>query len=149
MPPSSRSSLRRLFEIFQIRRRLVLPGGHQEALRAEHVVLIRNGDMIVGLAAILLAPCGIGIGTTPVVLRDRPGTRQRVVDHGDLVMGNIGVILVDVYPFLDDGLIVGMQRKAAGVERTWTSEAARLHFENIVAAIAVRIDPLARGIAEE
>src|SRR5207247_2768435 len=106
-------------------------------------VLIGAGDMIVGLAAIVLGPCGIGIGTTPVVLRNRPRTRQRVVDHGDLVMGNVGIVLVYVNPFLDDGLIVGMQRKAAGVERTRTSHAARLHLENIVAAISVRIDPLA------
>ncbi len=64
-------------------------------------------------------------------------------------MGNVGIILVDVNPFLDDGLIVGMQGKAAGVERTGASQAARLHFENIVAAIPVGIDPLAHGIAEE
>src|SRR5260370_17584727 len=104
--------------------------------------------MIVGFAAVLLAPCGIGIGTAPVVLRDGPGTYQRIVDHRDLVMGNVGIILVDVNPFLDDGLIVGMQGRAAGVERTGASQAARLHFENIVAAIPVGIDPLAHGIAE-
>src|SRR5258708_31874719 len=67
----------------------------------------------------------------------------------DLVMGNVGIILVDVNPFLDDGLIVGMQGKAAGVERTGASQAARLHFEKMVTAIPFGIDPLAPGITEE
>ena len=64
-------------------------------------------------------------------------------------MGNVGIIFVYVNPFLNDGLIVGMQRKAAGVERTGTSEAPRFHFENIVAPIPVGIDPLADGITKE
>jgi hypothetical protein len=112
-----RSSLLRLFEESQIRRRLVLSGGHQEAVRAEHVVLVGDGDVIVGFRTILFRPSGIGIiRAAPVVLHDGPRPRQRVVDHRDLVMGYIAVVLVDVNPFLDDGLVVGMQRKAAGVE---------------------------------
>src|SRR6266705_233955 len=43
------SSLLRLLEIFQTGRRLVLPGGHQEAIRAQHVVFLADLDVIVVL----------------------------------------------------------------------------------------------------
>src|SRR5260370_31477182 len=62
LPPSAltrdaaacRSSLRRLLEIFQIRRRLGPPGGPQEALGAQPVVLIGDADMLLRFAAVLL-----------------------------------------------------------------------------------------------
>ena len=90
----TRPSLLRLFEISQIRRRLVLPGGHQEAVSAEHVVLIGDGDMIVGFGTILFRPGGIGIiRAAPVVLHDGPRSRERVIDHRNLVMSNVAIAL--------------------------------------------------------
>ena len=72
-----------------------------------------------------------------------------MVEHGDLVMGHVGIGSVEVDPLLDDGLIVGVQRQVAGIEGSGTAEAACLNFENIVAAIPVRIDPLADRITQE
>src|SRR5262249_27373668 len=91
--PAPRSPLR-LLGIFQIRRRLVLASGHQEPVGAEHVVFIGDGDVIVGFAAILLAPRGIGVQAAPVVLHHSPRTRQGVVDHRNLVMGDVKIVLV-------------------------------------------------------
>src|SRR5262245_36607382 len=95
---------RRLFEISQIRRRLPLLGRHEKAIPAQHVVLLADDDMIVGLGTVLLIPGGKALLTSPVVLHDRPGTRQRIVDHGDLVMGDVGVGFVDEDLLFDDAL---------------------------------------------
>jgi hypothetical protein len=42
-------SLLRLSKIAQVRRCLVFSGGHQEAVRAEHLILVSDGDMIIAL----------------------------------------------------------------------------------------------------
>jgi hypothetical protein len=73
-----------------------------------------------------------------------------VVDHRDFVMGQLGIGLVDVNPFLDDGLIVSVQGKAAAIERAGAFErSARLDLKHIVAAIALGIDPMTTRIAEK
>src|SRR2546430_4497543 len=106
--------------------------------------------MGVGFGTVLFSPFGKDVlRVAPVVLRHRPGTRECVVNHGDLVMGDVRIGLVDVKAFLDDGLVVSVQRNAGGVEGTRTAEAARLNDEHVVFAISVFIDPLAYGRAEE
>src|SRR5205809_6674376 len=99
--------------------------------------------MIVGLGTVLLIPGGKALRTSSVILHHRPGTRQRIVDHGDLIVGNVGVGFVDENLLLDDALIVEMQWHSAGVVSAGASETACLHFENVVAAVPVSIDPVA------
>src|SRR5438046_2021982 len=104
--------------------------------------------MVVGLRTVLLIPDGIRLRISPVVLHDRPRTRQRVIDYGDLVMGDVGIGFVDENVFLDNTLIVEMQWHSARVVSAGASETACLHFENIVAAIPVSIDPLTYRVAK-
>ena len=60
-----------------------------------------------------------------------------------------GLALSSVDPLLDDGLVVLVQRNAAGVEGARALEVAGLDFEHVVAAVAVRVDPLADRVADE
>ena len=50
---------------------------------------------------------------------------------------------------LDDGLFVGVQRKAVDVEIARALEVARLDFEHVVAAVTVLVDPFASRVAGE
>jgi hypothetical protein len=81
-------------------------------------------------------------------LLDQPRPGQRMIEGGDLVVQQIGIGLVEIDALLDDGLVVGMQRDAGGVEDARPFEAARLDLERIVAAAPARVAPLADGVAE-
>src|SRR5262245_58084616 len=76
-------SFSRLLEISQIRRRLVLLGGHQVAIRAHHVDLFADADMLVALGTNGLDPDRSAHAM--VALDDGPGTGQRMVDGRDFV----------------------------------------------------------------
>jgi hypothetical protein len=54
-------SLLRVFEISQIRRRLILPGGHQQPIPAQPIVFFTDDNIRVALFAIKFGPGG----TTP------------------------------------------------------------------------------------
>src|ERR1700735_3359491 len=79
--PRPSPSLPRLVEISQIWRRLVLHGGHQEAVPAEEIDFLADADMHVVLGAHGLLPPDrlVGLGAA-IVLGHHPGTGQRVVD---------------------------------------------------------------------
>jgi hypothetical protein len=110
------SSFLRLLEISQIGRQI----------DPSCVVFLAHSDNIV-FAAILLGLSRPPICTAPIVLHHCPGPRQGRVDHRDFVMGHLGIGLVDVNPLLDDGFIVGVQQKAAAIERAGAFErSARL-----------------------
>jgi hypothetical protein len=47
----------------------------------------------------------MGDGVAPERLVDAPGQRQRVVEHNDLVMKEVGVVLVEMKPLLENGPI--------------------------------------------
>src|SRR5437660_5060676 len=79
----------RWFEISQIRRRLVLLGRHQEAICAQHIVLLADFDVIVVLGAVDLAPVRPRIWLAAIALGHRPRTRQRMVEHRDFVVKDI------------------------------------------------------------
>src|SRR6266567_3159080 len=76
------ASFLRLLEMPKIRRALVLPRRHQVAVGAAHVVLLADEDLLVAFRADVLAPEIPRIGIALVVFDHRPGTRERVVDHG-------------------------------------------------------------------
>src|SRR5207302_871867 len=99
------------------------------------------------LGANLLDPAWRRIGIAFILFRHRPGSAQRVVNGGDFVVHDVWIGFVLVDPLLDDGLVVGMQRKAVGAVGTLAFHAAGLDFQRVVAAVAVSIEPLADGIA--
>src|SRR3954471_23207377 len=100
--PTTPRSLR-LREMPQTRRRLVFARRHQVTVGAQHVIFPGDLDVIVVLAAIDLAPEWLRLGLAGISLGCGPRTRERIVDDSDLVANAIGVRLVDIDAFLDDG----------------------------------------------
>src|SRR5882672_9387181 len=99
-PPSRPALLPRLIEVFQIRRRLVLPGRHQLVVGADEIVFLADPDLTVVLRANRLDPDRVALAT--VVSRDDPRTSQRMIDRGDFVMKNVAIGLVEVDSLLHD-----------------------------------------------
>src|SRR5215472_11748441 len=98
---SSRELPPRRLEILQIRRRLVFAGGHEVAVGAEEVVLLADDDLIVALHARALVPFRPWIGVAAERLVDAPGPRQSMVVDGDLVVQDVGIVLVEMKALLD------------------------------------------------
>src|SRR5262245_18502249 len=82
-----------LLEIVQVRRRLVLARRHQQAVRAQHVVLLADGDVCIALGADVLEPDEVVLAA--ILLGHHPGTAERIVDGGDLIEQNVGTVLVE------------------------------------------------------
>src|ERR1700704_2446214 len=89
-------SVLRSLEILQIRRRLVLFHGHDEAVAAAEIDLLADGDVGLPLDAIILVPPDLGLALEG--LQHRPRSRQRIVDRGHLVAQDARLALVDVDP---------------------------------------------------
>src|SRR5262249_61996771 len=71
-----------------------------------------------------------------------------MVGDGDLVMKKVRVGLVEIEAFLERRLIVEVQWKPGWVVSSGALEgAAGLDFKHVVAAVAVRVDPFADGVA--
>src|SRR5258708_15372802 len=114
-----------LLEITQIRRRLVLHGGHQEAVAAEEVNLLTDPDMSILFAANRVAEPGRLVGRgAPVGFGHQPWPGQSMIDGGDVVVQQIRVGLLGLDALLTDGLVASGQRVAAGVKTAWTLHAA-------------------------
>src|SRR6267154_5045272 len=107
------SSLR-LVEIFQIRRRLVLPGGHKGAVRALEITLAAKEDVLVVLGAMILDPDRVTVAL--VAPNHCPRARQGVVESRELVTQDVRIGLVKKHPLLDHRLIVLVQGNAARIE---------------------------------
>src|SRR5260370_30267163 len=134
-------SLRSRLEIARIRRRLIFLGRHQQAIPAQEVVFLADDDLQVALAAIQLGPARTRIRVAPKCLVDAPRPRQGVVEHGDLVMKNVRIGLVEMESFLEGRLIVEVQRQPSMVESARTVETASLDFGHFVTAVAILVDP--------
>src|SRR5262249_41109908 len=106
-PGLNPASVARRLEISQIRRPLILLGGHQQAIGADHVILVADADMQVVFRADHLFPHWPRIGVTPVLLLCGPRLGEGVVDDRDLVIEDVTLGLVGIESLLDDGLIVG------------------------------------------
>src|SRR5262249_4988382 len=78
-------SLLGLSEVAPLRRRLVLPGRHEIAVRTREIIFLADHDVNVGFGAVVFVPQHLG-GQTTIVLHDRPGMRQGVVDRRALVV---------------------------------------------------------------
>src|SRR5262249_48227633 len=74
-------------EIAQIGRRLVLDGGHQQAVTAEEVNLLADADVNIAFAANRMSePDRLVRHSAPERLVDHPGPGQRMVRGGDVVV---------------------------------------------------------------
>src|SRR5712671_5849402 len=103
---SGKLSLLCRIEAPQARGWLVFPGLHEEIASAYEIVFIADIEIVVDLAQVLDPD---RLGRAPGVPRYHPGTRQCIVDGGDLVMDQIWIGLVEVDPFLDDCFVVAVQ----------------------------------------
>jgi len=137
------------FEILQNPGRLAFAGGISLPSALTMLELVADADMGIALGADRFAPPDRFLALGPaIVFGDGPGMRQGVVDGGDLVVQNVRIGLVLVDALLDDGLVVRMQRNAGAVE-VGDLSARGSHLQQIVAAVAVLVDPFAEGIALE
>ena len=89
------------FEISKVRWCLVLLSRHQEPIAAYPIVFIPDDNIRVALGARRFAPDWTGIGVAPVSLVDAPRPRRGVVEHGDFVMKNVRIVLVEMKPLLE------------------------------------------------
>src|SRR5262245_32061427 len=105
--------------------------------------------MSIVLRADVIFPSRASIGTAvgPLFLGVR--SRQRIVDHGDLVPEDVLVGLVEIDPLLDHRLAVAVERDAGRIVTARVLEETCLDFEYVVLAVAILIDPLADRIARE
>src|SRR5262249_2469827 len=77
-----------------------------------------------------------------------PGPRQGMVDRGNHVVQDLWIALVAEDALLEDGLVVEMKRQAGCVVSAGALEgAARFHFEHVIDAIAILVDPSADRVA--
>src|SRR5262247_1376753 len=116
------ASLPALLEIAQVRRRLILARRHQQAVRAQHVVLLADSDVRIAFGADVLEPDEVALAA--ILLDHRPGARERIVDGRDLVDEDVGIALVERDALFYDGLVVLMQREAGGLEGARSFEIA-------------------------
>src|SRR5215510_10922648 len=132
-------------EVPQVRRGLAFPGRHQEAIAAQHVVLIADAHELLAFGADVLDPGWPRIRITAIVFENGPGTRQAIVDDRQVIMQKVRIGLVEINTLLEDGLVVAMERQAAGVVGARALEATGLDLQQVEAAITVGIDPFADG----
>src|SRR5215468_6260985 len=137
-----------LFEMPQVRTRLPLLGGPDQAVLADEVVLLADANVPVVFFTIVLKPDRV-VALAAIILNDRPGTRLRAIVARDLVLQNVRIGAVEIEPFLEDCFIVGVERNAAGLVGVGTLEVARFDFQHVEATVAILVDPLADRIAEE
>ena len=70
-----------------------------------------------------------------------------MIKHGNFVMQEVAVCLVEVDPLLDDGVIVLMQGNTGLIEGALTPEMAGFNYERIEFSVTVLIDPSADRVA--
>src|SRR5262245_35957967 len=97
---TSQTLLLRLIEIPQVRWRLVLARRHQQAVAAQEILLFSDLYLMLVLAADRLEPGGAALAV--IGARHRPGPRQGVVDHRDVVAQDVGIDPVEIDALVHD-----------------------------------------------
>src|SRR5258708_16650441 len=119
--------LPRLFEIVQIRRRLILAGWHQEPIGAQVIGFIADLRPRVAFLADEFVPIGPRVGIANIAAGHSPRARQGVIVDGDLVAYDVPVVLVEIDALLEDRLVVMMQWYAGRVIMAGALSSPRLH----------------------
>jgi hypothetical protein len=70
-----------------------------------------------------------------------------MVDDGNIVVHEVLVVLVEIYPFFDDALVIAVKRGAGRIIHARSAKAAGLYVKHAEPATAVRIAPLADRVA--
>src|SRR5215472_14558908 len=130
-------SLPRLLEIPQIRRPLAFLRRHQQAIPADHVVLLADANMWVALGAIPRNPHFPFARIANVILGHCPRTRQRVIKDRHFVMQDIAVGPVEVNALPDHSLIVIVQRNAGLIESALSPKVPGLDHERIEFSVSI------------
>src|SRR5690348_5440591 len=144
-PPGEPGSL--LLEMAQVWWRLILPARLELAVESDEVGLSFDEDINIALAAAVFDPSCLVSAAVAAGHRPRPG--ERVVDDCDLITQNVRIGRIKVDAFLNDSLVILMQRNAAGIEDARPAQIAGFDFERVVFAVVVVIDPFANRIARE
>src|SRR5262249_10116833 len=131
-----------LFEMLQIRTRLPLLCGPDQAVGANEVVLLADANVLVVFLTIVLEPDRV-VTLAAIVLDDCPRTRQRMVVARDLIMQNFRVGTVEVEALLEDCLAIGVERYTAGLISVGTLYMAGFDFQRVEATVAILVDPTA------
>src|SRR5258706_4789447 len=105
--------------------------------------------MRVALGAVHLQPFGTPIVRTAIGPGYSPRLGQRVIDGRDVVVEDVGIRLVEVNAFLDDGLIVAVQGQARGVVGARSLEMAGFDPQRGLAGVALLLKPLSERIYAE
>src|SRR5262245_46769153 len=138
-----------LLEIAQVRRRLVLLRRHQLAVGAQIVVFLADADVGIELRAHIRLPDRARTGIAEAGLQLLVGPRERIIDHGHLVVELVGIGLVEIDALLDDGVPVLVERNAGDVVAARQLQVPGLDLEHVVFAVAVLVDPFADRVARE
>src|SRR5215510_2206414 len=132
---------RNAIEIAQVWCRLALFGWHQKAIGTDHVIFPADQDMWIVLGAIDKIPkrfCLASIDAT-----DCPRVSERAVGDRRLDAQQAQVYFVKCDPLANNGGIIFVQRHPTAFVGAGTLEATRLDLKQIVATVAILVDPLA------
>src|SRR5262249_33405282 len=134
-------------EISQIRRRLVLPGGHQIAIRTQEIVFLADDDVAVVFGGVVFVPEDVAVAGIKFFYWAK--TRERMIGGGGVVVHDVRIASVEIDTLQDDGLVVVVQRYAARFVGAGALEIARLDLQRVEAAVAVRIEPFPDRVARK
>src|SRR5215467_2677509 len=97
-----------LFEISQVRRRLVFADWHQQAVSAHKIAFLPDGNHRVAhiFGTAYFAPAETRIAVVHILFVYRPRSCQSIVDRRDYVVKDSRIGLVAEDAFLEDGLVV-------------------------------------------
>src|SRR5258705_7178770 len=111
------SLLGRLFEIPQIRWRMVFANWHQQPISAHEIAFPPDSDQraVHVFDTAILGPARTRIGIVHIFFVHGPRPCQRMIDRGDLVVKDVRIGLVAEDALLEGGLVVERKRQAGRV----------------------------------
>src|SRR4029450_1313597 len=134
-------------EILQVRGRLPFLHRHDGAVAALEIDLLADGDVSLALRTIVLGPKHGLLALEG--LHHGPWPRQRAVGRGHLDAQHPRIILVEIDPLLDHGVVVLAHRQAGLVPHPRPAQMPGFDLERVIAAVVVGIEPFADGVADE
>src|SRR3977135_716484 len=102
MRPRYVTSLPRFLEMTQIGCRLTFAHRHQQTVGTEEIHFLTDGDIRVVLLTVEFPPSRSRVRVAAEIPGYDPWPGQGMVDHRDLVMQNVLIVLVEKDAFLED-----------------------------------------------